>query len=1814
MSRQAFDTGPLTWVKGEIDLALERAQEALERYREQQDSTQLRFCRTHLHQVHGALEMIDLHGLPQVTQSLENLLTAIEQGALEATAERLLVAEQALTTIRHYLDALLNGQAHQPMYLLPLLQEISRAHGLGPVSPAVLFFPDLNVRPPRRAEPPAPENADLATDPATDAEALRRLIKRERAQFQQGLLAWLRHPPQSQDAQSGISRMYNTVKVIAASRASSATRTFWWVTLGLLDGLRLPHWHEDPQQESEIRSLLGRIDLQIRRLQDGAPGVPERVMRETLYHIALIPDAQAAENPLLQEIRQAFDLAALLPASEAAPAVAAPDPQADLLRQLDEKLGSTEALWNKCCSGNTTHLAGFTSHVTDLHGIVAQLEQTDLKRLSQALVSTAHWLTDQPATLTDTVGAEMSTALLLLKTAAAQVRELEADFAQQVDYMVQRLHGCILGRLPGASTDMPLLNEISRQARARRQIGLVARDIRSHLAQIEQILDTFFRQPARHDDLQQLEQPLQQTADALSRIGQAQARAYLDATAQRIRALRQPEPAPTQADFEIIAERLSALGFFIDRLPNGTLDFAAFLNELQQDAALPAEVLAVPEAAGVAGMADVLPAAVSGETPAGVPAGRSTPAEAGGEMAANTAATRAVAAGADTVAEETAVDPQLLDIFLDEAREVLQTLHDHLAKLHVDPLDHAALVTIRRGTHTLKGSGRMVGLTDFGETAWAVEQTLNLWLRQETPVNADLLRLLDLEGRIFTDWIAHLGGPEPRPPLPEATPLVQLAEQLRGSEPLPAPVAPVLPVFSAPPPEPAETAHGETARPAAACQKLKISPALYGIFSNEASEHLQGLQHALSLLQANPDLPTPEGMARAAHTLGGISSTVGLDCIHKLCQALEHALLRRDAAPEPMHREGIPHLEQTLETLAAQLAGLPHQQPDPQPQQIAALNQLYPVPLPDPESQAIAASRPLPVRPALTDPAGLPADELDAALLPVFLEEASDLIQGFENHIHDWRAQPQQSEAAHGLARLLHTFKGGARMAGAMQLGEMTHRVETRLEQALSQQQVDVALIDEIEAACDGLVGRLERLQAASVRLAAVPKADATSATLPNSRLKLDVRDALGALGLPPRKPTLVAVPPPAGVAASSLPVAPEAGEAEPLLPPAMPVMAEEAGLEGSTTATASVPANAAPAALQPEDGSQRPLLRVRADLVDQLVNEAGELTIARSRIEGEMLGIKSTLLDLTDSVQRLRDQLRDIEIQAESRIQAQSSTATGHGGHGSNSGSNTNNRDFDPLELDRFTRFQEITRAMAESVNDVATIQQSLLRNLDKVNTALNVQARLNRSLQQELMAVRMLPFASHADRLQRLVRQTAREVGKQVSLDIRGSEVELDRSVLDRMLPPLEHMLRNAITHGLEMPAQRLAQGKPESGRITLTLAQLGNEIQITVADDGEGLNLDKIWARAQSLGRFRPGARPVDRELIDLIFDPGFSTATEVTATAGRGVGMDVVKSEVSGMGGRIEVRTASGQGSTFDLFLPVTLAVTQAMLVRVGDQTYAIPASMVEQSRELLEDELTRIRQQQGLLWQEHRYTFHYLAHLLGKVDARPEQQRLYALLLLRGGHQHLALLVDAVRGNQEIVVKHIGPQLSRVVGIDGATVLADGQVVLILNPAALASRPPLHTAGRASTEPVPAGSADLPQQRPLVMVVDDSLTVRKISSRLLEREGYDVVTAKDGSDALEKLLASLPDALPAVVLSDIDMPRMDGFELIRHLRADERLRHLPVIVITSRIADKHRNYAFEMGADHFLGKPYNEGELLQRIAEAVKGQQGEPPQQ
>ncbi|TXI50121.1 MAG: hybrid sensor histidine kinase/response regulator [Lysobacter sp.] len=803
-----------------------------------------------------------------------------------------------------------------------------------------------------------------------------------------------------------------------------------------------------------------------------------------------------------------------------------------------------------------------------------------------------------------------------------------------------------------------------------------------------------------------------------------------------------------------------------------------------------------------------------------------------------------------------------------------------------------------------------------------------------------------------------------------------------------------------------------------------------------------------------------------------------------------------------------------------------------------------------------AADVPEPLPAAAEDPdRALDMEELDAELVDIFVEEARDLLDHSDQLLVKLRDAPEEREIIVGLQRDLHTLKGGARMAGIMPVGELGHTMESMLE-AVAEQRTQIGGHD-----IPLLERGFDRLHAMVTRVGARRAIGMPARLIGEFEERVYGRAAVEAETPAPVEPAPVAV---------------ESATESALIEATAPLGALSAPIEfGATLGDEEVGLR----------GSQEQV-RVRAELLDRLVNYAGEVAIYRSRLEQQLGAFRGATAEMGQTNLRLRDQLRRLEIETEAQIIARYQREG-------------ENRDatFDPLELDRFSTLQQLSRALAETSTDLTSLQATLDDLTQQYETLLLQQSRVSSELQEGLMRTRMLPFDTVVPRLRRVLRQAAADTGKSVQLKVEGAQGELDRNVLERMTAPLEHMLRNAVAHGLENPGKRKSAGKPEDGVVRVAVRKEGSEVVLQISDDGAGLDRKAIRERAEARGLVRKDAVLSDAQLDSMILEPGFSTANEVSRLAGRGVGMDVVASEVRQLGGTLDIQSERGKGSSFTLRLPQTLAVTQAAFVRIGETLFAVPIASVRGvgriQRETLASGGTTYR------YGNEEYVLHDLGKLIGAAPAKAEGQLQMPLLLTRSGDLHVAVSVDQIVGNREIVVKPIGPQVASIPGIFGATIMGDGSVVVILDVAPLVRR--LAAQPVVVEEQAPLAASE-ERQVPLVMVVDDSITMRKVTGRVLERNNFEVVTAKDGLDALERLADRVPD----LMLLDIEMPRMDGYELATAMKADPRLRNVPIIMITSRTGEKHRQRAMDIGVNRYLGKPYQENELMRNVFALLEG--------
>jgi chemosensory pili system protein ChpA (sensor histidine kinase/response regulator) len=1963
----APDTAPLAWVIDEIRTSLGQAVNGIKTFLgSKQDLDSLRNAASEVHQANGALQLLDLRGVALVTEALEHLFRRWENDPKECGPSAVRSVETAASAIVAYLEGVLSGRPNQPIRLFPYYRDILTLNQAPRVHPADLVFPDLTRRPAFHR---------LESRPLTSDQ-----LRVRRVRFEEGLLGFLR------DVENARSRaqMRDALADIEQLPLRGLTRSFWWVVRGLLEALAARQLAVD----TDLKRVLARLNLQLRRLIDGGAAVAERLMIDTLYYVGRADDGV----PRVAEIKRLYGLSALIAPDFERATLTTLD--AEAMRLVTEALSQAKTLWGQIVGAapSNSDAAKFAAEISQARAAAARLDAKAIDKVLETVGGVTQEYGRLASSVRDTLGLEVASALLFVDLGVEQLPQTDEEYAQRAHAVIERLHAAYSGS--GLPDSAPWMSDLARKAQDRLTMGTVVVETQSTLRDIEQRLDRFFRNPAERGELEATAPMFDQVCGVLSVLGADEPVAALRSVQASVRQFADPKAPAQPEEFARIAGNLGAVGFFIESMgqdidrPRGMFHFdpatgvfSADLTQQPAGTAVDADdtitaripeprfvdtrrpenietsaaqhlelaqamaerlVLNNSDSAALEGLSRLLPQMANEADLLDDAKLKDRIARAAvlltqfaalrepsvardlATLLAPQAAPEVPAPTAPLPETDAAADRELHDIFVEEANEVLETVAAQLVVLRKAPDDNATLTTVRRAFHTLKGSSRMVGLKQFGEGAWAIEQCFNLWLAQERPANDDLIELAAIAHRLMREWITAIAS-NPRVSV-DVNELVAAAQRVREGAPfeysgaaaptsvgsaaesdalaslsgksagvdliaIPPPTlitptivtpvtphAPVVPVAAAPaketpvreepamPPPPvveiAPVADASVVEPSAFAEPVKvavqpvdadenikrigpveISHGLYSVFLNEADESIRTLAQDIAEWRFEPTRAVSPATVRRAHSLSGISATVGLTPVWAIADGLDdlmHELGRRgDLAPPVLSAGQFDALEQSVERMRGMLhqfaAGIypgdaprdanaiqevlrairdlskrpthaeptlvrAEEAPAAVAPEVAAVDDGLGAPsaagaiaveeidVAPPQVPGVAATPPTGADHAATDeladewlaretaaasattpPVAVLSeagdeeprafvstvrDELDPDLLPVFMAEAHDLLPAIGGGLRALAANPNDRAVARELMRQMHTAKGSARMAGAMRLGELVHEMETRIEAAMQLVNVPHVIIEDLQSQYDHAVALYERLQhpAAPEPVAAAPEA-------PKAVAPRHVQPAS------PRAPVIEL----ASVRHEAKIDAPRDAA-----PPAAPLV---------------TPAAAAQEATQPIS-----FIRVRADVLDKLVDQAGEVSIARAKLENEVGTLKGALLDLTENIGRLRTQLREVEIQADAQIQARADQLA------------KESAAFDPLEFDRYTRLQELTRLLAESVEDVAMVQSNMLKGLQMADQDLTSQSRLTRELQQQLMRVRLVPFSNIAERLYRVARQTAKELDKRVNLEIRGGNTEIDRGVLERMSGPFEHLVRNAIVHGLETPGQRTAAGKPEAGELAIEVRQEGNEIIVVVSDDGAGLALDRIRARGVERGHVGRHQVVSDRELMELIFAPGFSTATEVTELAGRGVGMDVVRSELSSFGGRVAVASEAARGTRFTLYLPLTLAVTQVVLATISGRRYAIPAGMVEQVRRYKVTQiLPALAEGQITLAPIGDVVLRPLAQLLGE-EIVPHLAKQTPVVLLRSGDDRLAIAVDEISTNQEVVVKNVGQQIARLAGILGATILGNGEIVLIINPVQLIARAPephpAYTAPEAASdearrarERLQAASAGA-NAPAVVMVVDDSLTVRRVTQRLLERNGYEVLLAKDGVDALRQLQDTRPD----IMLVDIEMPRMDGFDLTRNIRSASSTRDIPIIMITSRTAEKHRSLAFEIGVNEYLGKPYQEEELLGHI--------------
>ena len=1692
-----FDIGPLTWVQDDINQSLDSVLESVVTFGANPSETEgLRLALTHLYQASGALDMVGLEGCKLFCSYLEKLAIKLEKKELEATSEIIEAFTKAIKTLKYYIQELLNGSADIPLRLYPLLQPVVIALD-ETVNESQLFFPDTSSSVPK----------DVASQEFSDEEYLA-FVAQQRAQYQRSFLNWM----QGKEGNT-LTGMVEALSNVTSAQHKPNVKTLWWAASAFVETLELPIIADN----LAAKKICRRLDQELRQLSSGESKPNPELLRDILYYVAI----SDIDKETVSKVKETFSLDSLVENKTATHAIQEllNESELETVKELTGALKTLREIWEGISHKidfeklnvneeaalvelDNVLVTKFTDALSAKQSEINTLSQLAVAGLFNALLETSIVLRDDESKATQFSLIEVATALHLLDSALANYQNIDANMTQYLHSEIETLQAIAIGDYQESIKNRPV-GGLDRDT-----VAAVVKDINASLKVVEQSLDAYFRNSADKTTLSLAPIPLKQMASIFNMLSVTTPTQILQACGHYIQYFQQDDYQENQDDFELIAESLSMIGLYTNEMPNiraeSSVALDGALERLNASLALTGIKFVNEEVEAI----DLAEPTVQQEA----------------------STVEDLKVGDDeTVGKllDKVFDEELGDIYLTEAEEVLATIAQNLQALRVNATDQEPLVELRRGFHTLKGSGRTVGLFGQAQVAEKVETFLNEVLDKKTTLNPVQITKLEKITSAFASWARVLRANN-EVNLDLVYWLDQTSTLSRTEQVVDSTIA--------------ENEEKEDYVLIGGSRKLGRQ--LYDIFLNESMQNISILeQDVAKVTESAGDCPSKKAL-HAVHTLANNALAVGFTPMGNLGRSLENWLdtgvsnwvsdnltLYSNATKEiaKMWQAASelknPRAARVLIKLLEEESEKASQNKEHVEVNETGLNkimeaengssQLVFIEPVDDEKEFVETIEEQAVDLEIVDfipSSNTPTTHENPELLALFTEEANEILPQIGRELRAWKSKPSQKGHSGELQRLLHTLKGSARMAAQVDTGNIAHGLEAYIVSLNKKKPSEVDFetmflaLDKMSQFFDDKVEEVEEVTLASV--------------------------------------------------STGVPI-----EAN--------VIDED--IEHITRAT----------------DRKAQVLRLRAEVLDRLINEAGEVSIIRSRIDREMVGFKRSSHDLTDSLVRLRSYLRELEIEAESQMQSRMNTLQ------------ETDESFDPLEFDRFTRLQELTRMIAESVNDVGTIQTGLLTNLDQTEAALQQQNRMSRDLQQGLLGIRMLPFQRISERMQRIVRQTGRELNKSVDLVIEGEATEIDRSVLDRIGAPLEHLLRNSVAHGIEAKPKRKADGKPEKGVNSNKVLTVNDETHITVNDDGAGVDLEKVKVKAINNNLLDANADITETALLSAIFEPGFSTADTVSQIAGRGVGLDVVRNDISSLGGRIDMASETGKGTTFNIYLPVTQSVAQVLLVRTADDTYALPVAMIEQAQKIKRDELLSAYADGKVEWGGVNYPIHQLAKLLDREDHQPDEHLYASVLLLRNGVHTLALHVDEVIGNQEIVMKEIGPQLSRVPGIVGATVSGDGDIILIINPVQIANREVL-SIGSVGVKNVKT-KAKKRVKKIKALVVDDSLTMRKVLGRLLEREGYEVQLANDGMDAMELLQMSTPD----IILTDIEMPRMDGFGLSRNVRDDERTKRTPLIMISSRTADKHQNLAKEIGVDTFFGKPVQDEELVKSMKELLK---------
>ena len=1813
---QELVTESLNIVGEELAATFEEIRSLLERYADGgSDSEAMGRCLELLHSSNGVLRMTETYGASLLTEEMEDTCRYLEGAGGQSTDadEALEALSRAVVQLPAYVELIINGGRDIPLVLLPLLNDLRAARGRPLLSESTLLLLNLTAR--------ESETDGKPTD--SSGEDVAALCKELRPRFQLALLGWIK----GNDVSGNLKKIGQVAERLHRAASTRTVFQLWWVVTGiteaLLDGGLV--------SSVSLKRLMGQADREMKRLpvigeEKFAEQPPIELINNFLYYIA----HATTSGERISAVRALFDLSELAPGSE----------QIDIVR---ENLGAPSTKLMKTVSQAIRDDIARVKDVLDIYvrtgmehveELVPQIELLkkigdtlgvlglgELREIIQVRRSDLQAIIEVGENVEDAALIEMASALLSVE-----------------DRLEEELLGLVRPESESTATD-----EVSREDKDYASVTkAVMRECVVNLARVKDVVAQILDRPEDGSQLDIVPTHLRGITAGLMILEKDAAVAVVEEIGELIGGLLQVgQDSYDMNQFDLLADAIVSLEYYMDTLQAGRKEPVYMLDNARDclEALRRTEQPSPPEV----GEIDVSGMTATVQIP---------------EHEPTMVASRTDIMPVLSATSASGVDHELLELFIEEAGEEIESITRHFPVWEQDNNNHEVLITIRRSFHTLKGSGRTVGAELIGEYCWSIEDLLNRLINRTLESHPALTEYLHRAVDALPELLEQLEvGEKPQADIEalidEASGFLhRMAVQTPADEELSA--AEVEAEVAA---EVAAEVESSTAvasdevipapdseTPRVETDEGRMDEVLLEILSKETDTHLEVINAFVAECGAGMSpFSISEEFYRACHTLHGSVTMANVEIAAEVTQPLNSLIqcaYDHDLSVDELVIGACSDTSTVMVQIIDYLSGGGEEPPDTGELQarLHALDKLI-----EEQASQLGTRPEETLRPALEDEVaeadgvavdGLSVDKeppvFDTEIAAIFSEEAAEVLEGADAVLEQNTGDKLTESSLAELQRYLHTLKGGARMVGLMEVGDFSHDLETllvrmssgELEQDDERLNLLQVCIDELHQLRDQIEQgiRAEPDEAARRKLHAslgmavdesVPEvADAETADSADIDAEISAEVTDTEVVVTAEEEAEAEIDEAEAVEAEVDEAEADEADFEPEVESEAPVAAAaEDGVDDGSVPDqpSSIPAvdqlgqlarelgePARPgvgdlATLIPDSSNgsaireRREFARVDPAVLENLLNGAGEVSIFHSRLSQQLGQIQFNLEELNQTVVRLRGQLRSLEMATEAQIIYQ---------HQSDQSSD---EPLDPLSLERYSKIQQLSRALAETTNDVASIKD-LLQNLTGDAEALLVQqARIASELQDGLMRTRMVPFEQHTGRLSRLVRQMAAEHDKQAELTVQGSG-EIDRHVLEKMVPALEHMIRNAVIHGIESSSERATANKPEIGQILISLSREGSQVVMEISDDGAGMDIDLIKQKAVDLGLVADDSELTDEEILQFVLRSGFSTARQVTHTAGRGVGMDVAASEITKLGGTLKIESEVGRGTIFTIYLPYTLAITQALIVRTESELYAIPLPTVEGIIRISQVEFgEKLAEDRPVIeYRGQDYKLRHLGRYIGLGPAViPKEHDRVSIILVQAGKNSTALVADEMLDSREIVVKPVGGQLASIRGVSGATILGDGRIVVILDVGALVRMTPKPLEEwESNVEPEP--------EQPLVLVVDDSITMRRVTQRLLERNNMRVVTAKDGVEAV----GVLRDHCPDIILLDVEMPRMDGYEFATHVRNNLGTEDIPIIMITSRVSDNHKARAIELGVNDYLGKPYQEDVLLEAVRQLL----------